>query len=612
MHPMHPFCCPLPLLTIPLMRPGFEVSLNESKKASFQYFNQNPLVFFAEDITTGTAVILIGKIYYQNDLKHQFPDLSFSSFPSDAHLILAILQNNDLQALESLEGEFALVAYHPFSNSLIALRDILGNYPLYWLSDGRNLHIGTHLQRLAQAYTQKILNRDFIASFLSFPFAFTELFTEKTIFEGIHRILPGNLLQLSLEKPVQYLRTWNWEKVIHPIEKISLEEAGLRFREIFQQSIQERCQTGVIASHLSGGMDSSSVVCLARELSLEQPLITLSLVYKMPSLAGEIAYIQQILSQNSKINAYLIPADEALDFQWFTPDFPDHDEPYPGLFHLAMEKILCDKASELGITTILSGGGSEFITEGNHYYLADLIHQKQILKALKEAKSWSEAKSQNPWSILFNFGLKPLIPAALWRQGDQRLSKLGEFTIPPWIKPDFIKNYYLDQKIPTLRQQIYHYPFADSFNQLNLRTASGNWASWYLASPVNMQISKPFLDPRLISYCLNLPLILRETPTTTAKPLLQEAMKDILPDSIRTRRYKTSFNEVYWKGLRKNLPYLEEMITQSSFKDFDIFDHSQMLTALQQHSLGLGDVKQGSRLAVALALIAWFENQGGI
>ena len=53
------------------MRPGFEVSLNESKKATFQYFNQtdNPLVSFAEDITTGTTVILIGKIYYKNDLQ---------------------------------------------------------------------------------------------------------------------------------------------------------------------------------------------------------------------------------------------------------------------------------------------------------------------------------------------------------------------------------------------------------------------------------------------------------------------------------------------------------------------------------------------------------------
>jgi asparagine synthase (glutamine-hydrolysing) len=278
-----------------------------------------------------------------------------------------------------------------------------------------------------------------------------------------------------------------------------------------------------------------------------------------------------------------------------------------------MESLLVDVAAELGINTILSGGGSEFITEGNHYYLADLLHQGQIKQALQEASHWSEAKSQSLWSILYGFGLKPLFPiilqkslSPLWRQGYGTFPKLGEFDIPPWIKRDFANTYHLWDKSQATLQQMYQYPVADSVNQLNLATASGNWASWYLASSANMQISKPFLDPRLISYCLSLPLALREVPNTP-KPLLQAAMKGILPDEIRTRRNKCHFNEVYWKGLRQNLAYLEDMVAQSSFQSLYIFDHSQLLTALQQHSLGLGDVKQGSRLAVALALIAWYD-----
>ncbi len=423
----------------------------------------------------------------------------------------------------------------------------------------------------------------------------------------------GTLLALYPDNRVTKIWSWDWLKQIQPIENITLPEAGSQFIHLFRQGIAERSKNGKIASHLSGGMDSSSVVCIARDLLPPEKLITLSLVYQIRSLAGETDYIQMVIAQGGAIALYYLDGDAALDFQWFIDQIPEHDEPYPGLFHLAMEKVLVDLASQLGVTTIFTGGGSELITEGNRYHLADLIRQGHWNTALRTARQWSQAKNQSLWSILHQFGIEPLLPLVLregiptsLRRGYGSWPKLGSLAIPPWVLPDFARKYEMRHKAEATIHQLNQYPVEQSFNLLGLQTACGNWASWYLAASLGIQISQPFLDPRLIIYCLSLPRELREIPGIP-KPLLQEAMKGILPEPIRTRRFKRNFNEVYWKGLRQNLPDLEEMVRQSSIDELGIFDKSQLIQVMRQHAIGIGDVRSGSRISSSLALIAWFD-----
>ena len=466
---------------------------------------------------------------------------------------------------------------------------------------------------LAQQNSQTSINQDFLASFLMFPYAFVELSTEQTAFEGIQRLLPGTLLALHTNGSVNKIWSWDWLQNIQPIENITLSEAGSRFTDIFRQGIAERSQYGKIASHLSGGMDSSSVVCIARDLFSPEKLTTLSLVYQIRSLAGETDYIQMVVNQGGAIEPHYVDGDAASDFQWFKDQIPEHDEPYPGLFHLAMEKVLVDLAAQLKVTMIFTGGGSELITEGNRYHLADLISQGHWNKALQIARQWSQAKNQSLWSILHQFGIEPLLPLFLregiittLRRGYGNWPKLGSFAIPPWVLPDFARDYEMRQKAAATIQQLSQYPVEQSFNLLGIQASAGNWANWYLATPLGIDISDPFLDRRLITFCLSLPRELREIPGVP-KPLLQEAMKGILPEPIRTRRYKRNFNEVYWKGLAKNLPNLEEMVRQSSIDELGIFDKSQLIEVMRQHAIGIGDVRSGSRISSTLALIAWFE-----
>ncbi|MBH8566117.1 hypothetical protein I8748_28835 [Nostoc sp. CENA67] len=600
------------------MRTGFEVILEATKKAEFHIFSSaTSLVTFAQDSATEMAVVLMGRIYYQDDWETLFPQAFQHNFASDAALVLAIFQNYGAQGLEKLEGEFALVVFDRKESCLFALRDPLGSFPLYWMHHNQTTWVSTNLQLLAQQLPQAAINRDFLGSFLMFPYAFVELATEKTAFEEIHRILPSNLLVFTPDRRTTKIWSWDWMNQIQPIENIAPQEANLQFIDIFRQAVKQRIQDEKTASHLSGGMDSSSIVCIARDLlaaeTFPRKLTTLSLVYQMRSLAGETDYIQMVVNQGGTIEPHYMDGDAALDFEWFTKEIPAHDEPYPGLFHLAMEKVLVDVAAQLGVTAIMSGGGAELIVEGNRLRLADLMRQGHWHKALLEARQWANAKNQSLWSILYPFGIEPLILPLLReglptfiRRGYGRWPKLGSFTVPPWVLPDFAKQHDMWGKALKTIREINRYSVEQSLNLLGLRASAGNWAAWYLAAPLGIRICQPFLDPRLITYCLSLPRELREIPGVS-KPLLQVAMDGILPEPIRTRQFKGNFNEVYWQGLAKNLPNLEEMVNQSRIDELGIFDKQQLIQAMRQHAIGIGDVRSGSRISSSLAAIAWFD-----
>jgi asparagine synthase (glutamine-hydrolysing) len=596
---------------------GFEVVLAEKGEAEFHLFSPSApasvqsLVTFAKDPVTGTAAVLMGTLHYRDDLKAR---LSSVRFQNDAGLALASFLQHGVTGLTWLEGEFALAVFDAQERCLFALRDPLGSYPLYWVCHHHTVRVSTHLRLLAQRLPETSVNLDFLASFLMFPYAGVELATEQTAFTGSQRILPGTLLRLHPCHPVTRQWSWDWRSRIQPLPDITPEAASEQFLYLFRQAVKERIQFGKIASHLSGGMDSSSVACIARDFLAATPdkLIALSLVYQMPSLAGESQYIQRVVEQGGALEFQAIAGDAALDFHWFSEGIPGHDEPYSGLFHLAMERVLVEVAHQLGVTTILSGGGAELILEGNRSYLADWVYRGRAQEALQEARQWAIARNVSLWSVVRESILEPLVPPwlqeglyPLLHRGYGRWPHLGLWQIPPWIRPEFAHQYCLWHKALAGMGQLKHYPVERAFQDLGLQAAAGNWASWYVAAPLDIRISKPFLDPRLMLYCLGLPRTFREVPGTP-KPLLTMAMRGILPEPIRTRRLKVSFNEVYWRGLGQHLPYLEQMVAETSLNDWGIFDKDRLIQAMRQHAIGIGDVRSGSRIGRLLAAIAWF------
>jgi len=573
----------------------------------------------AENDAAGLSAVLMGTLHYRDDLRRALPPAARSQNADDAELALATFLHRGITGLKSLEGDFSLAILDHANRRVIAMRDGFGAWPLYWTFAGETLHVGTGLRRLRPLRRDADVDLDYVTQYLMCPFAFHEMKSRRTAFEGCHRVMPGEIVELQSGGRFRVLDQIDvaGESAESPSGEISTDEATRTIAELFEAAVRERCQRGVIAAHLSGGMDSSAVVCQARKLlansGSEHPLHTLSLVFQTPSLKGEADYIQHVIDQGGPILPHFVDGDAEIDFDWFDEPISQHDEPVAGLARIASERSLTQQAAALGATHILTGAGPDDLFGSHRMYIADLLRRGRVLRAFREARRWGKANNMSLWPFLWEDGIQPNIPACLrdglgtlLRGGRSRWPKVGMFSVPPWMRPEFAKQHDAWNHGLDFARSVFRYPFEETSKRVAFRNAGGNFTSWYFGAPQGMQVSHPFMDRRLVAYCLGLPRSIRAVPGSS-KHLLREATRGLLPEPIRNRRIKAFFNDIMWRGLAEHLPQLEEMVRSSRISELGFLDADRLIEAVRQHAVGIGNLMVGGRIHSTMSLIHWFD-----
>ena len=405
---------------------------------------------------------------------------------------------------------------------------------------------------------------------------------------------------------------WNWLERIRDPGTDRLEEVTGQYVEALRTAVRERLR-GRTSAQLSGGMDSTSVALLARELigagAAEGPLHTLSLVYeRLPQLARERPYIEKVLQGRQDIVAHRIPADDLLHYDAFAKA-PPHDEPYSGLWALQMDLPMVAATAQAGAATMLTGHGADEIHDVQPYFLADLLRRGRFFKAWREAGRWARARNGSRWEVLKGFGLAalgwPWLSGGLQRN-PTRLKTQNEYSVPPWVLPAFARDFELHRRAAdNVRQTYRQCPKTTlSVTLWGLRSRPGDVLRWSVAAPLGIVITHPFLDSRLLALGLGIQLRLRPEPGRK-KPVLAEAMRGILPEEIWGRRAKGCFDEIYYLGLARNLPYLEAMIQNAPLEPLGMFDKGILTRQLEEASLGGANCRQLHRLDITLSLIKW-------
>ncbi len=409
------------------------------------------------------------------------------------------------------------------------------------------------------------INVDHLADFLMLPSSGNERTAEACAYEGVQRVLPDTILKVEAGTgsvtPENY---WNWlDRIVDPGTD-RLDEIASRYGDLLRDAVTQRI-AGSAASHMSGGMDSTSVCLLAldavRAGAGDPPLHALSLVY---------------------------------------------------------ERALIDKAAELGVETLLTGAGADDLLDIWPNYLADLLRRGRLAAAWGEACEWARARGSTPWRILRQFGLAHFFPA--WRYGrlgrafaphrQRSLGELDDWDIPPWISQDFTRRYALAARANENASRVYREghstPSSLALHSIE-RRVGGPYRS-ALAAPKGIALSHPFLDPRLVCFGLGMQARLPPSPAEV-KPVLAEAMRGVLPEHIRTRRDKRSFNEVYYLGLSRNLVGLREMILRAPIEDFGMIERDILIRCLEEAALGVVGSRRLQRLNLTLSLITWLSMQ---
>jgi asparagine synthase (glutamine-hydrolysing) len=593
--------------------------------AQFEVTSSNldrcPLIQFKRE--EGLSAVLFGRLYYLNHCNGYSNSATASSSEysqRSLHTALRTYREFGLSGLEQLEGDFAFVVLDERFRRLVAVRDPLGGYPIFWTKVGTTVAISSSIRQLLRLQPNKTLNRSYLAAYImSLGPVFEEMPGTDCVYEGINRLPAGASLIVDLDAgQITTKIHWDWMDEPVDIKTDKIENLSEEYCDLLRSAVSER-MVGQTMCHLSGGVDSSTVTLLAHQSAVDRkscwPVHTVSLVYrKFSQLAEERRYIDQVLGACPSLSAHFVDAD---DLVAFGEPFP-HDEPWPGLFWSQTEASMLSVARGHGMSTVLTGAGADEQVFADPSHLANDLRSGRLVRMWKEAGLWANEFACNRWSILKESAITPNLPAVvrdgimpLLRGGYASWARQGITTIPPWVKPDFAVEQRMYLRGRNTARRIYdrRMPLQLSLAKFGLDCRIGDLGRWSLAAPCGIHQAHPFLDPRAVRFALG---VLREVRSGMGrlKPLVTHAMSGLLPEAIIDRAYPASFNEYYFTAWANNGDVLRELTYDPYLRSLDLFDMGEIARCLEMAILGIAkDSRVLGRLDLTFSLLIWLSQE---
>jgi asparagine synthase (glutamine-hydrolysing) len=446
-----------------------------------------------------------------------------------------------LEVPPALRGEFALLLWD--GRRGVLARDHLGHQGLYFHDDGGRLVFGNEILRLLGLLPRRPgPRRDAVPLWLG-TYAFP---ADVTLYEGVRKVEPGNVLELDPRRP-RPQRPW-WRPALDPIELPS-EEAAARLRETLQVAVGRRCTTGEqVGVLLSGGLDSSSVAGVATTVA-QRPRRAYSAVFPEHPTIDEGPLITRLCAELGlggtrvvvRSGSVLSGAIPYID-RWGIPPVS------PNLFF--WEPLLRRAAAD-GCGALIDGEGGDEVFGLSPYLLSDLLARGRPGEALALVRRVPGADGRpTPRQIrdfMVKYGVAGLPPA--WVHALSRgLRGPGSYA-PPWIRPAAARDFALHVDGAAWKRG------SGRRWQRYLRWATGGLGPGLLyehsrlrAAMAGLEARHPLTDPDVIELMLRLPPEFAYDPQRT-RPLLRAAVNGLVPDEVRLRPNKSTFDAIFHDAL---------------------------------------------------------------
>ncbi len=488
------------------------------------------------------SIVFNGEIYNYIELRHELEQCGVAfTTNSDTEVLLAAWIAWGELCLKRFIGMFAFVIIDHSRKLLIAARDGFGIKPIYYSHESGNFCFASEISPLHILLNKKpILNWQRAYDYL----VHSEYdFGVDTFYEGVMSLPAGHILTLELGgMQDSIIQKW-WSPNINLVQPLSLNIAASEFRERFLQSVKIHLRSDVpVGAALSGGIDSSSIVCAMRHLEPDMPIHTFSFI-AIDSKVSEENWI-------NKVNAHVgsIPHKVSVSPMELFRDLDDliatQGEPFGGTSIYAQYRVF-KMAKEAGITVTLDGQGADEILGGYDGYPGQRIHslldEKRYIDAYNFLSSWSRFTGSSRWNAI-----KRTIADCTHGEVYQMLRQLHSASPQPsWIRTDLLRDVGVQLAYPANRSPL-NIPGRRMMEKLSSAIVAGGLARLLRHGDRNsmrfsIESRLPFLTLPLADFSLGLPEEYLVSMQGVSKSLLRSAMRGIVPDEILNRTDKVGF-----------------------------------------------------------------------
>ena len=492
-------------------------------------------------------IIFNGEIYNYLELRRDLVGYHDFRTQGDVEVVLHLYEDLGERCLERLNGMFSFVIWDARRQRLFAARDRLGIKPFYWHFNGDRFCFASEPKALiAAGLVEPKLDPQGMEEYLAFQFCLRE----RTLFKNVQRLEPGHFLTFCPfggGEP-SCVRYWDFN---YEIDTSHTEEYFTKqLLLLLQDAVRLQLRSDVpVGAHLSGGIDSSTVVSLVSQVYGGE-FHSFTGAFREGPQFDETGYARMVAENVKSIHHEVWPT--ARDFADVMPwliYMMDEPAAGPGLF----PQYMVSKLAHEHVKVVLGGQGGDEIFGGYARYLVAYLEQclkGAIYGTQEEGKyvvSWESIMPN--LSLLKQYG--PLLQS-FWRDGlfgemDQRYFRLVSRIedADTLITPD-VWNGASHSRMFAAFQQTFNDPATKSyFNKMtNFDLKTMLPALLQVEDRTSMSVSLesrvPLLDHRIVELVTRMPPTIRFKGGDT-KRIFREAVRPLLPDAIFNRKDKMGF-----------------------------------------------------------------------
>ena len=487
---------------------------------------------------------------------------------TDLELVLRLVARTGTKHIQDILGDFAFVIRDGTTRTTVAAVDALGVKKLFYAERHGLVAFASRAEALA-------LEERYETQYLAELIANCVPSAGLTVYAGVGKVPAGTIAALGhgeLTLRTYWAPDWCESEPFRPqLER----EAPATLRHLLCESVRRRVShNGGTWAHLSGGLDSSSIVSVTQWLA-EHGVIS-------HGLAGTVTHVDwQGTDADEREYAGAVAArwgvrNEAIVDPpiWLDEDAPPNlDQPRDSIAFYPRDRKLCSIVRSAGGHVLLAGFGSDELFTGTTLFFADWVAQGRLCAVVREMTRWAAMGRVSFWRLAYANAFRPLLP------GFRAPKSFAQGRLLPWVAPAAARRYGLGSRVSARAVnagRLGHKHRHALVGNVNVIATTLDAA----ATGDSLDVRYPFLSRPLVEFALRLPSELSARPQAR-KWVLREAMRGILPEVVRTRIGKGGSTDLIVRSLTAQRSLLEPLVRDPILADLGIIDAEKLRTAFE-------------------------------